>query len=323
MHRARTKSLILIALFLSARPVFANHALLKKQDSDTIVVLSAITWHGDQIQPHNLAALAKLRRLYPGTHALHLIDPAYWTKKNANKPAVTAKIRSVVLPGDEIGMLLQPWRSLLQAAGVKPIDTPTLWGQDVDAKHCEPDCGREVPLTSYTSADIDKLIKTSIEQFAAAGLSRPRTVQLAGWLSSDAILEALARNEFTTDFSAIPPSVVKSRLHRYPIFSWLMTRWQTITPQTPARSVETSAGKIVQGVATTAAMEFTTPKQLVDIVTEADQSGSLRNQVIFVNINQETAAEHLPRWRATMMALQSYADANKLKLKFLTLPLAF
>lgn len=312
-----------LASMLACGAHAAENGLLKRQDSNTLVVLATISWHGDHIRPPNLTALQDLRRSYPGTHMLHLVDAAYWTKKNANKADTTAKIRSLITTGDEIGMLLQGWRSLTQAAGVKFRVAPTLWGEDVDLKDCENDCGREVPLTEYNAEEVDKIVKFALQQFADAGLTRPRTVQLAGWLSSAPIQEVLARNQFQTDLSAVPPATLQPLLKRYPLYTWLKTRWQNITPTSAAQTIDTGAGKIVQGVVNTASMEFVTPQQVVQLAKTFQDGGLLRSNVLHLNINQETAAEHYPRWRATLQALQAYAAANNLKLQFLSLPLAY
>ncbi len=316
-------SVLLGGILIGSESSAAEHALLKKKDNKTLAVLTTISWHGDHLRPHNLNVLNDLRRSYPGTHILHLIDAAYWTKKDANKPATTAKIRAIMRPGDEVGLFLQGWHSLLQVADVKPRISPTFWGDEVDLKDCDPDCGREVPLTEYSADDVEKLIKVALQQFGDAGLSRPRSVQVAGWLTSTPILEVLARNGFSTDISSVPPSILQTRLQRYPIFAWLKTRWQSITPLTGARVTETGAGKIIEAVANTAATEFVTPQQVVQLAKDLHDGGLLRTHVIHLNLNQETAAEHYPRWRATMQALQAHADANNLKLHFLSLPLAF
>ena len=78
----------------------------------------------------NLRAFAPFREAHPDVPLTHFLNAAYFTKRDADADKVAEQIQHVLRPIDELGLHIHPWKSLVEAAGVKFRTEPTIWGED-------------------------------------------------------------------------------------------------------------------------------------------------------------------------------------------------
>ncbi len=90
----------------------------------------SVDWEGRDLSAINLNAFRAYREAHPDVPLTHFLNAAYFTKLDANANKVQADIRKALRPGDELGLHIHPWKSLVEAAGVKFRTEPTIWGKD-------------------------------------------------------------------------------------------------------------------------------------------------------------------------------------------------
>jgi phosphotransferase system HPr-like phosphotransfer protein len=89
----------------------------------------SVDWEGRDLSAINLNAFRTLRKAHPNVPLTHFLNAAYFTKRDANATRVQADIRRALRPGDELGLHIHPWKTLVEAAGVKFRTEPTIWGK--------------------------------------------------------------------------------------------------------------------------------------------------------------------------------------------------
>ena len=89
----------------------------------------SVDWEGRDLSAINLNAFRAYREAHPDVPLTHFLNAAYFTKRDANASKVQADIRRVLRPDDELGLHIHPWKTLVEAAGVKFRSEPTIWGK--------------------------------------------------------------------------------------------------------------------------------------------------------------------------------------------------
>jgi len=92
-------------------------------------VAISVDWEGSDLSAINLNAFRVYREAHPDVPLTHFLNAAYFTKLDANASKVQADVRRALRPGDELGLHIHPWKSLVEAAGVKFRTEPTIWGK--------------------------------------------------------------------------------------------------------------------------------------------------------------------------------------------------
>ena len=128
--KLRMRLLWLVAL-LCAMPASAQDNALPQP---TITLYVTVDWEGLSLNEENLEAIREFRRAYPHIAMLHLLNPVYFLQPGINTADTTAKIRSVLLPGDEHGLHLHGWKSLVEYCKVEYKSEPSFAGA---AEQCE------------------------------------------------------------------------------------------------------------------------------------------------------------------------------------------
>lgn len=133
----------------------------------------------------------------------HFICPTYWL--SPEQPVDPARaIRSAMIEGDEIGLHVHCWRSLVDHAGVEFLSTPD-WNND--------GTGHGVPLGAYgaNAAVILERARRLVQNKLGATVNGFRC---GGAMTSDVVYEALMALGFRYDCSAFPPQVVSRGFKR-------------------------------------------------------------------------------------------------------------
>lgn len=198
-----------------------------------------VDWEGVQIDDENLDILASFKSQFPKIPLTHFICPAYFTRGQEFSQQI-GKIHAVTA-GDEIGLHIHCWESLIAKSGVIPILHPTCHPHAPivpygDNKY---DGGFAVPLGAYTISQIQQILRTSKQILVETGLTPAETCvsfRCGACLASDTVLSALRDEGFTNDASAIPSNVMTAVIARaLPIFAaWVRALWGNREIQEPA-----------------------------------------------------------------------------------------
>jgi hypothetical protein len=282
-----------------------------------------MVWEGREIAPHNLAALAEFRREYPDLSVVHLISPAYFTKPKADAPQIAATIRSHMQPQDQAALLIGPWKSLAQAAGVIYRPAPTFWSQNPVSGDCQIDCGGDVPLNIYSDADVDKLLSKSLKLFEANGLGRPVGVAVQGWMASQAVHEAATKAGIQFDLSAVAPDLLVRRLRHFPLYAWAKALWSEITPHSQPYVIATGAGPLVEIPLSLASVDYLTRKEIDTLFKEFVgiwRENPSRDLIFPLVMTQETAMNTVPLLKTSLQGIFAAAAIDRVPLAAMRLP---
>ena len=288
-----------------------------------IQLLLALVWDGQDLSEHNLSALAEFREQHRDLSIVHLVSPAYFTKTKADKAAVTATLRSLIQPQDQIVVLLGGWKSLVASAGVIYRQAPTFWSSAATPGDCAIDCGSDVPLHIYPDADIAKILAKGLSTLAANGFERPIGVSVQGWMASPQLHEAAVRAGLKYDLSAVAPDLLMKRLKNYPIYAWARALWPDLTTHSQPFKVTTDAGSITEVPLSLATMDYLTSKDVDSIFREYLQhlqKTPNRDLVFPLVLHQETAMTTVPILSASLQKIFAAAALEHVQLATLRLP---
>ncbi len=239
---------------LVARPLAACAALFLLSASAPgatqagVVRLSLVlAWEGRHAKDFNVDAVRALRAQWRAAGrelaVVHLVSPAYFLRGGPEADRFAAKLRSALGPEDKVGMLLGGWRSLATEAGVIFRDGPTFWGNTLRPVDCAAtDCGVDVPLSVYPTADLAKLLGAARETFEKNGFGRPVAMAATGWVAAPELLRAAAETGVRYDFSAVAPEMIMRRAGRFPLYQWVKGLWDGLTPHSQPFAVEAAPG---------------------------------------------------------------------------------
>ena len=186
-------------------------------------ILIAIHWEGEKIQPASLKALKNIRNNLKGVRFVHLLNAAYFTraKGSVERERIAKEIRSVVSEKDYLGIHLNPYRSLVEAAGVDFKSQPTFWGNKLPESQCKVDCGHEVSLNAYNSNEIYQLLQKSIATLNEVGFDELQFFHAGGWLQNNSSKEIIEDLGFTFSLNRVYVDNLNDALGEYPIYQWL------------------------------------------------------------------------------------------------------
>ena len=271
--------------------------------------------------PLNEAGITRFRQAFPDLNLFHLISPAYFIRPDLELNAAVTKIKSLIRPRDQVGLYLQPWKSLTQKAEVIFRSEPTFWGNPL--KNCHIDCGKEVPLSIYTPAELKRLVGYSRKLLTDQGFETPRTFLASGWLASQGVLDAISAHHFLYDFSAIPPALVKRRLGEYPIFEWLNQRWHYVSVYSQPHLLPTQTNDITEIGLSAGVVDFVTHEEITMLFVkyaEKQRANPHRSLVFTLGIHQETAYQFIHRLQRSLENIYAFALENGTMVEPLELP---
>lgn len=315
MHRLKRNLFAVLLSFLSASAL--------AQGKVRIVV--SVDWEGDDLLAQNLNAMKAFRSDYPAIPLQHFLNAAYYTKSGAVARNVTQKIQSVLRPGDEHGLHVHAWRTLVTAAGVRFRTSPSFVEGTVDLNQCNPDCGNDVALVAYTEAELKKIFNFSVQTLVNQGFDRARSFRAGGWMANNRVLSALADSGFTLDSSATYAPYLEEAWSDYNLYSFVSQLWPDSMPTSQPYVYQAKSGATIT--------ELPNNGSLADYVTGADilkafrsnaallQTNPANDVYLSIGFHQETAADYLPALRSGIDQIVTYAKAQGIAYEFVVAPL--
>jgi hypothetical protein len=282
-------------------------------------VAISVDWEGGFLLPESLAALEAFRRDNPGVPLTHMLNAAYYTKPGAVAADVTREIRRAVRDGDDTGLHIHGWKTLVVAAGVKPLDGPSFLSPSTGLIAFQDDIGFDLDLTAFTVADLRAIMKKSRAILEGQGLSVGPSFRAGGWIATPGVLEAARAEGFTIDSSAIDPAWLDEKevaaLRRR-----LADVWRRVDQTTQPFWIDTPAGKILEMPDTGAAADYLSVVEIQQHVERAATATVAAGKPVFVHmvLHAETADEYAPRLgqalsvlraRSTPMVFETLSDS--------------
>lgn len=292
---------------------------LPARAADTVQLLVALHWEGRDLHEHNLQAIRAFREQFRDVRLVHFVSPAYFLKGDAS---AAARIKSVMRPGDRVGLALGGWKSIATAAQVTFRDGPTFWGHKLRAIDCKDDCGIDVPLTVYADGDAAQLVATGLSILEINGFGRVQSLAITGWVASPDLLRAAAKSGVRYDFSAVAPASIERRAGRFPLFQWVRDQWATVTIQAQPFTVDGVAG-VLEVPQTLAAIDYLAADDTLSnfrATIELIKREPGKDRIFSLAAYQETAFKELPRLAAALQALFAEAVSQGISVQPAAIP---
>lgn len=286
-------------------------------------LLVTVDWEGRELREDNIRAMEALHARFPQVKIIHFLNAGYYTKLAANPAEVTARINRAIQPGDETALHIHGWKRLFEAAGVGFRGSPTFWGTTVDphGRECIEDCGHEVPISLYTTDELRKVVKFSLDTLEDNGFGRAKSFRCGGWMAKTTVRDAIAAEGLTFEHSAVPTAFLRAKLGNQPVYEWLSELWQGTTDVSQPYTLATATTPLTEVPDNGALADYVSTQQMIDVF-EANKAAFLRdrrkNVVVSVGFHQETASSYLPLLEAALTRIYDEAKAENLPLESIT-----
>lgn len=288
-------------------------------------IIVSVDWEGEDLRSENLEAMQAFRQDFPEVPLQHFLNAAYYTKKGAQAAQTTQAIRSVLREGDEEGLHIHAWRSLIRASGVPFRTGPSFVGPEVDEANCGLDCGMDVALTAYTKDELRKVLQFSVKLLQKQGFQRAQSFRAGGWQADAKVLDALTEEGFTLDSSATYAPYLKKAWGDYQLYPLVGKLWPQIQPTSQPYRFEGSSGKSLTEVPNNGCLAdyMTGTQMLAAFRSNAQLLNQTQETPVYLSIgfHQETAADWLPRLRSGLKLIKDYAAKHKIAYEFVVGPL--
>jgi hypothetical protein len=288
-----------------------------------IQLVVTVDWEGRDLRDDNLAAMQDLHAKLPQVKIIHFLNAGYYTKQGAVVADVTARINRAIKPGDEKALHIHGWRRLFEASGDTFRSSPTFWGTSLDphSRDCLDDCGHEVPISLYTTDELRKVVKFSLDTLEHNGLGRAKSFRCGGWMAKTNVRDAVAAEGLEYEHSAVPVSFLQPKLGNMPIYGWLSDLWKDTTNVSQPYSLTTASTPLLEVPDNGALADYVSTQQMMDTF-EANKAAFLRdrskNVVVSVGFHEETASMYVPQLEAALQKMYDEAKAENLPFESVT-----
>lgn len=286
-----------------------------------IQLLVTVDWEGRDLRDDNIQAMKDLHTRFPQVKVVNFLNAAYFTKQGADADATKATMASALGPNDERGLHIHGWKSLFEAAGVKFINTPSFWGTPITPDQCLYDCGHEVPISLYSTEDLRKVVRFSLDKLEAAGFGRAKSFRCGGWMAKDNVREAVAAEGLRYEESAVPTDFLRPKLSSYPVQGWLDDLWAGTTQTSQPYDMSTAAGPLVEVPDNGALADYVSPDQMFGTYAAnkaAWQANRASTQVVSIGFHEETASMYLPQLEKALERIYDDAQNDHVPLESVT-----
>lgn len=189
-------------------------------------LLISVDWEGGTVRDQNIDVMEKMRVDFPNIPITHFLNAVYFIRPDVDKDAVAKEIRRTIRKGDELGLHIHGWQSLVEAAGVTYRDGPTYLDLNTDKLG---DFGYTVDIGAYEIEELQKVISFSVDTLEAQGFGRAVSFRSGGWMGRNSVLIALAREGFLRDSSAVATAHFDDEFFTDTIwYQWLNELWPNI-----------------------------------------------------------------------------------------------
>lgn len=299
--------LLWLVALLCAMPVSAQDNSLPQS---TITLYVTVDWEGLSLDDENLEAIREFRRKHPHIAMLHLLNPVYFLQPGIDTAGTAAKIRSTLLPGDEHGLHLHGWKSLVERCGLPYRSEPSFSGIP---EVCDSgDCGYSVSLEyAYSEYELATLVGCSAGLLVQQGFNRPRSFRAGGWQLGPKLAAALLNNGFVFDSSRTVPQLVANR--------WGETSnlMQMVKVLHADGAILDQPYELLPGLMeypnNASLADYTSTDQLVEIFKTLVANGKT---VMVLGFHQESAFNYLNRLADAIPLMQQEADTAGVRLEW-------
>ena len=297
-----------VLLPLSAAPSF-RHAISSTTKPGVRIVVG-VDWEGSGFDDDDLAEFQRFRDDFPNVPLTQYLNAAYFTRLAPDDVAgalsASDKIRSVLRPGDEIGLHVHADNHLLHSSGVTPKRYPS-WDNLPDMT------GHSVPLSTFSEDEVRQIVAFSCRTLVQQGFDRPRAFRAGGWHAGDRVLSALAAEGFLSDSSEVPTDYLP------PNFGDVEELWPDATRLSQPYRLD--AG-VVEVPNNGCLADYVTSDEMVESFaavagTAAGRPGSQQPPaVLSLGFHQETAAKFLPRLRDALHEIEERAATERVPIRY-------
>lgn len=299
--------LLVLHCLLAAVPA-ANAANNSAENSITVYL--TVDWEGWSLDEENLQAMRDFRARHPQIPMLHLLNPVYYLRPGADAQAITALIRSTLLPIDTVGLHLHGWKTLLLACQLPYRTAPSFANTDETCPGKE--CGYTVSLEfAYSAAELEALVACSSDLLAGQGFNRPRHFRAGGWQLGPKLTSALQQNGFTWDSSRLDADLL---LPKWTEDSGLV---QLVRQLHADASIFDQPRELLPDLMqfpnNAGLMDYTSTEQLLDIFRQLLDA---KKPVMVTGFHQETAFVYLDNLEDAIRGMQTMAAERGIRLEW-------
>ena len=281
-----------------------------------MVVSVSIDWEGAYFDADAVVALAEVRRQNPDVPITHFVCPAYYTKPGANAAEVTAFLRENMAKGDEIGIHLHVWNSLVQAARVPVRSGRSFLTVDGRLMEFEGDAGFDLEPAIYTTSELRAIIATSRRLLETGGFQVAPVFRAGGWLANPSVLEAARAEGMTVDSSAIDASWLgegASSEGFEVLAARVRTLWPKVDRTTQPFVIDTPAGEVIEIPDSGGMADHVASEEMEDHVEWAARSAQ---RPIFVHLGFHAETAH--RYADLLSRALANLRRRKVPMEFVT-----
>jgi hypothetical protein len=315
-----------VGILIIALIILPFFLIIQANAQGKVRIIVSVDWEGRNIEPENLDAMQNFRRDFPKIPLQHFLNAAYYTRYPDESKLITKLIKSVLRKGDEHGLHIHAWRSLVESSKVVFRTTPSFVEDGYSTADCEIDCGHDIALTGYTTAELRKIIAHSVEILTREKFERPKSFRAGGWQADDKVLEALANEGFTLDSSAVPAEFLREKWSKYNLYQFVAKLWADISPTSQPFEYKTNSGLKIRELPNNSCLSdymkgvdmFKVFQSNVRILKKNPQ----QDVYLSIGFHQETAAEYLPRLRQAIKLIGNNAKRKHIPIEFIVAPLS-
>jgi hypothetical protein len=286
-------------------------------NSKEIKLLVSLAWDGPVATEHNLEAFKKFRTTFSNIPVVHFVSPSYFTSTHAEDNKST--IRSMHRPGDQIGIALAPWKSIVTEAGVLFRSSPTFWGNNISGSSCHSDCGGEVPLSIYTSKELKSIFEAALNVMNRHGFSGLKGMQIRGWMATPEIMNVSEQFGIKYDFSMVTPSLLSERLREFPIFAWVKKQWPASDILSQPGIIPSLSQKVIEVPQSLASLDYVSVEQMSNFL-DRFVSSETKSLTYHIALNADTVHLTLPKLELVLQNVFKQASEGKYQLSMHQIP---
>ena len=232
-----------------------------KTKNQKLFITISVDWEGRNLDENNIHSIKKFNKDYPNIPLQHFLCPSYFTHKIEDARKI---IRSTIKKGDNIGLHIHPWRSLVEKANVKYRSESSFYNVD---ESCEK-CGHTVPLTLYDPEELEAIVKTSKNILIENNLFTQNSFRAGGWLADKNVLKALINNNFEYDCSAVNWTKFKSYSNYENLYTELKEIWNINDNTKQPYKINIDNKSIYQFPNNGIAVDYMSIYDMIDVIIE-------------------------------------------------------
>lgn len=281
-----------------------------------ITMVMTVDWEGRNISEKNISAIQKFRKDHPEIPMLHFLNPAYLIRPGADTEKLINQINSVLKNGDEKGLHIHAWKSLVEYCGLIYKAYPTFADIDENCKDGK-DCGHTVSLEfAYSQKELGQLVKCSKEILFNFGFGNAKSFRAGGWQFGGNMAQALSENNFTMDSSRTDAKVL------IPQWGRESNLVQMVLKLHPTASAIDQPFEILPGLIELpdngCLADYTPASTLLSLFKKNAENGG---GFFVTGFHQETAELYLPQLEKGLDLIKKYSQDNNVQINWAQFPM--